>query len=154
MFENFKIYISDVKNPENDLKHKFYKVKYDSIEKAEDSIQLPIELKLFYEEVGYGIFYQKSNSIDRLLSPMQVKQINLKEDFYEFDPDLEVYGSDFYKDKLIFFEVNEGNYLLIDINDIQEKNAIYYFEKKIANSLREFLEKFDNEGHYFESNEI
>ena len=154
MFERFKKYIIEVTNQENNLKHNFYRVRFENIELAEDSIQLPIELKLFYKEVGYGFFYKNLNSFNRLFSPMQVKQINLREDFYEFDPDLELYKTDFYKDKLIFFEVNEGVYLLIDKNDIKGKNAIYYFDDKIANSLEEFLDRFDKEEHYFESNEI
>lgn len=154
MFERFLKYIIEDKNQENTLKHNFYKVKFESIKLTETSIQLPVELKLFYEEVGYGFFYKKLDSIDRLLSPLQVKQINLREDFYEFDPDLELFKADFYKDKLIFFEVNEGNYLLINKRDEQDKNAIYYFDIKIADSLNEFLNRFDDEGHYFELDEI
>jgi hypothetical protein len=149
-FEVFRQYVIDVKNQQNDLKHNFYKVKETDIFFVNNLIGLPYELKLFYENIGYGFFYQKTYSSNRILSPMQIKQINLREDFYEYDPDLELYDENSYKNKIIFFEVNEGVYLLIDKTDIEGKNAIYYFDEKIADSLEEFLLRFDNEGHYFE----
>lgn len=151
MFELFKQYVL---NPEDDLKltkHSLYKVSPERIQEAEKKILIPYELKLFFREVGYGFFHNKKTSFDRLLAPLQLVQINFREDFYEFDPDLELYEDDPYKDKLIFFELTEGVYLLINKQDINGRNAIYYFDKKIADSLEEFLIKFDREGHYFES---
>lgn len=150
-FEIFRQYVIDVLNQDNDLKHNLYKVKETDIFFVDNLIGIPYELKLFYKNIGYGFFYQKIFSSNRIFSPMQIKQINLREDFYEFDPDLELYEADFYKNKFIFFEVNEGVYLLIDKTDIDCKNAIYYFDEKIADSLEEFLIRFDSEGAYFEN---
>jgi hypothetical protein len=45
--------------------------------------------------------------------------------------------------------VVEGNYLLINKNDDYVKNSILYIDEKIADSLEEFLARFDKEGHYF-----
>ena len=37
-----------------------------------------------------------------------------------------------------------------DKKAIGSQNAIYFFERKIANSLEDFLLRFNTEGHYFE----
>ena len=96
-------------------------------------------------------FFQKDkNYFDRLLDVISLKKINLRQDYYQFDPDLELYDSPNYNDKLIFFELSEGTYLLIEKVEDNKKNAIYFFNKKIADSLEEFLVRFDKEGHYFE----
>lgn len=150
LFETLKKYVVDIQNQQNDLKHNFYLVKKTDIVLVDELIGIPYELKLFYENIGYGFFNKNSYSFDRILSPLQYKQVNLREDFYELDPDLELYDAKFYEDKHIFFEVNEGVYLHIDKAMNTCKNAIYYFEEKIADSLEEFIIKFDNEGHYFE----
>lgn len=149
-FNFLKKYIIKIEDKSNTLKHNLYTVKKEDVLFVKNIINIPYELSLFYNDIGYGFFYQNSNSTNRLLSPKQFKQINLREDFYEFDPDLDLYDSPDYQDKFIFFEVNEGIYLLIEKNDINKKNAIYYFDEKIADSLEEFLLRFDKEGHYFE----
>ena len=92
----------------------------------------------------------ESFSVDRFLSPDEYLKINLRIDYYEFYPALDFYNTDFFKDYLIFFEVVEGNYLLINKKDDNGKNSILYIDEKIADSLEEFLVRFDKEGHYFE----
>ena len=87
-----------------------------------------------------------------MLDPDSLRIINLRQEYYEFDPDLELYQD--YHGKLIFFEVNEGVYLLISKDHINEKNPIYYFEEKIADSLEEFLIQFDRESNFFEWSRI
>lgn len=142
--------VSDKKEYEH-LKHHFFSLSIQEIELINNELKIPLELINFYKNVGYGFFFQENkDSFDRFLDVFSFKQINLREDFYEFDPDLELYDDEFYQDKLIFFEVNEGVYLLLNKEDIEGKNAIYYFRDKIADSLEEFLSRFDKEGHYFE----
>ena len=150
-FEFLKVYIIEQERKRL-FKHNFYKVNTEYLKKIGSSLEMPYELNLFYQEIGHGFMYDTDEffSIDRFLDPESFKKINNREKYYEFDPDLELYEDDFYKDKLIFFEVNEGVYLLINKNDINGKNAIYYFDEKIADSLEEFLIRFDQEGHYFE----
>ena len=131
------------------FKHFLFRVDESIITTADTALNIPLELKNFYQEIGYGFFFQQRRSSNNtFLSPDSFKIINLRQEYYEFDPDLELYES--YPDKLIFFEVNEGVYLLIDKEDNKGKNAIYYFDEKIADSLEEFLRRFDAEGHYFE----
>jgi hypothetical protein len=125
--------------------HVFYPIDSQQISEAEKNLgfNLPMELKEFYQTIGYGFFWQKSGTDrNRLLSPLQVAQITLKEDFYEFDPDLELYDDLYNGDKLLFIEVNEGVYLGIDRVDQEGKNAVYYMQNKIANSLEEFVQAF------------
>lgn len=135
-----------------ELKHHFFRLGNNEIILVEDEIKIPKELKEFFVAIGYGFFFHQDNSsFDRLLDVISFKKVNLRQDYYEFDPDLDLYSHNKYQDKLIFFEVNEGVYLLINKHDINGRNAIYYFDKKIADSLEEFLIKFDREGHYFEN---
>lgn len=150
MFEDFKKYI--VKDGEKSLKHSFYKLDEKEISRIEKEIFIPKELKLFYLEIGYGYMFDspESFSINRFLSPEEYLKINFRLDYYEFYSALDFYSTDFFKDYYIFFEVVEGNYLSISKNDENGKNSILYIDEKIADSLEEFLIRFDNEGHYFE----
>lgn len=134
-----------------EYKHHFFPLDNDEITLIEKEILVPTELREFYLTVGYGFFFpQDDSSFDRLLDVISYKKINLRQNYYEFDPDLDLYSHSKYDDRLIFFEVNEGVYLLIAKEAIEGKNAIYYFDEKIADSLEEFLIRFDQEGHYFE----
>ncbi len=134
-----------------DYKHFLFMSTSQVINSVNSTLPIPIELKQFFENVGYGFFFQQDKiSFDSLLNPNSFKIINLREEYYEFDPDLELYEEEEYQDKLIFFEVNEGVYLLISKEAVNGKNAIYYFDEKIADSLEEFLIKFDKDSSYFE----
>src|SRR5688572_16537849 len=92
-FSFLKQYIVDPKKDDKSKTHSLYPVEPAKILKAEVKIgELPGELYEFYREIGYGFFHNAERyEIDRFLSPLQVAQINLKEDFYQYDPDLELY---------------------------------------------------------------
>ena len=125
----------------NDLENIFYPLSENDIQKAENDFgySLPIELKDFYLKIGYGFFYQKNNDVNRFMDTTSLVQINLKQDEFGADPDLELYDDIYNDDKLLFFEVNEGVYLAIDKEDIEGNNAIYHFKTKIADSLENFI---------------
>lgn len=109
-------------------------------------ISFPKELYDFYTEVGYGFFNRESDSaINRLIDPESVADIRLREDEFEYDPDLDMYED---LNKLVFFEVVEGLYFSISVDE-NDKNAIYYVDTIIAESLEEFLKRLDQEGDYF-----
>lgn len=132
----------------NELENKTYKVSKDDILKAEQrmGISFPNDLKQLYLEVGYGFIKgQSANAINRILGPGAVADIRLREGIYEFDPDLDGLFDD--EDKLIFFEVNEGVYISIDLQLVN--NPIYYFDIQIAESLEDFLKKFLNNNEYY-----
>jgi antitoxin YxxD len=132
------------------LKHNFFPVSKTDIIEAESRLDFlfPDELDEFYAKIGYGFMNcQELNTQHLLFSPNQIAAINNREDFYEFDPDLEVYDN---LNRFIFFRLNEGVYLTMDKNKIEGRFNIYYFDKKIAESLEEFLTKFDENSNYFE----
>lgn len=109
-------------------------------------ISFPKELYDFYTEVGYGFLNRESDSaINRLIDPESVADIRLREDEFEYDPDLDMYED---LNKLVFFEVVEGLYFSISVDE-NDKNAIYYVDTIIAESLEEFLKRLDQEGDYF-----
>jgi len=129
-----------------EFKHNFYKVNKEQLQEIKSLIKIPYELNLFYQEIGYGFMFDINElySINKFLDPDGFKKINYREDYFQFDPTLNLFDNPEYEGKLIFFEVNEGVYLLIDKDDTNGKNAIYYFDHKIADSLEEFLLKFDS----------
>ena len=129
--------------------HKFFKLQENELMVAEERLgfAFPNELKNFYLEVGYG-FIKGNNvdSINRIMDPDTIADITLREGIYEFDPDLEgIYEEE---DKLVFYEVNEGVYLTLDLSASQQ-TPVYFFETKIANSLEEFIGKINQDTEYF-----
>src|SRR5699024_8369638 len=131
----------------NELTNNTYKVSKDQILQAEQrmGVSFPGDLKQLYLEVGYGFIKgQSANAINRILGPGAVADVELREGVFEFDSDLdEVYD----EDKLIFFEVNEGIYLSIDLQLVN--NPIYYMDIQIAESLEDFFKKFINDNEYY-----
>lgn len=99
-------------------------------------IRFPGDLFDFYLEYGYGFVINTKQAINRLMDPQSCADIRLREDIYEFDPDLEMY--EIYEDEtLLFFEINEGVYASIGMND----GKIYFADQVIADSLSDFLKK-------------
>ncbi|PEA91180.1 SMI1/KNR4 family protein [Bacillus thuringiensis] len=129
--------------------HKFFKLQENELIVAEERLgfTFPNELRNFYLEVGYGFI--KGNNVDainRIMDPDTIADITLREGIYEFDPDLEgIYEEE---DKLVFYEVNEGVYLTLDLNTPQQ-TPVYFFETQIADSLEEFIQKINQDTEYF-----
>lgn len=119
----------------NNYDNIFYKVDTAEIIDSESKLgfKLPSQLREFYIKIGYGFFHKSQDSINRLLSPLQIAQINLREDFYEFDPDLEIYDEIYSDGKILFFDVNEGLYLAIDKNN--SNKFIYLIERYLILSI-------------------
>ena len=117
---------------------KAYKVEQIEITEAEKrmGITIPCDLKKFYQEIGYGFVKNEVGAINRLIDPLGCADIRMREDIYEYDPDLEMYET-YEENSLIFFEVNEGVYMSIGLSD----GKIYFADKVIAESLLEFLQK-------------
>lgn len=129
--------------------HKFIRLQENELLNAEKKLgfKLPKELRDFYLEIGYGFIKGKNeNVINRLMDPDTIADITLREGIFEFDPDLEgIYEED---DKLVFFEVNEGVYLTLDLNN-PNQSPVYFFDIQIASSLEEFVRKIDEDSEYF-----
>ena len=123
-----------------------YELKDDDVKNAEERMNIifPKDLKKLFSKIGYGFVINSKGAINRLIDPDSCADIRLREDIYEFDPDLELYLS-FEDDKLIFFEVNEGVYISIGIND----NKIYYLDRVIAENIEEFICKISKNPDYW-----
>ena len=129
-------------------KHLFIPLKPFALLEAEHDLgfRFPVELDEFYSKIGYGFFHNNiDKDFNRFLSPDVVAAINLREDQYEFDPDLDLYND---SNHLIFFEVNEGVYLTIDRSVKGDKSPVYYVMSKISNSIEEFLKEYDKDSDY------
>lgn len=121
-------------------KNKLYDLREETIRKAERDIMLrfPKELREFYEKYGYGhINYERRVCTNKLLSPTECADIRIRREFYKYDIDLGTYGP-YERNRLIFFQVDKGEYLLISL-DNKDINSIYSGDIKIADSLEEFL---------------
>lgn len=149
-FEFLNKYVSEINNPQNqDKKHIIYRLEDDVIE-AEKRLgkKFPNELREFYLKVGYGFIcnFDKTRR-NRLMDPHSVADFILGEDDFIDSTIRELYPDNM----LVFFEVGEGTYLTLDLEQEQEGGIcpVYYFEEKIATSLEEFLKRMDEETDYY-----
>lgn len=130
--------------------NKFYHVSEDVITTVQEElgIILPKELKEFYKQVGYGFLRSDKYNFNRVMSPKSLCEFRFRKGQFSNDSELELY-EDLERDKLIFFEISEGNYLSIGFSKNNIGN-VFYGKSKIANSLKEFLEKYQEDESYFE----
>lgn len=124
---------------------KTYRVEQNEIIEAEKrmGITIPCDLRKFYQEIGYGFVKNEMGAINRLIDPLGCSDIRMREDIYEYDLDLEMYEI-YEENSLIFFEVNEGVYISIGLND----GKIYFADKVVAESLLDFLQKIVNPDYW------
>lgn len=151
-FEYYRQFILKENKSNPLLRHNFFSVSKEDIDVAEKSLGfcLPQGLVDFYLQIGYGfMFTHEEYTFNRLLHPSTIVAIQLREDQFEADPDLEIYDD---ISKIIFYQVNEGIYLTMDHS--KETSGIYYFENRIAESFYDFIIKLEQDSSYFESYEI
>ncbi|MCM3195755.1 SMI1/KNR4 family protein [Priestia megaterium] len=127
----------------------FYPVTENEIKEVEKELNLkfPKELVNFYIEVGYGFIKGSEYNINRIMDPYSVRDFRLRDNDFEFYPDIEIYDK-FENNKLIFFEGSESALMSIELN---EKNGspVYYYDIQIATSLEEFLRKIEVDDKYY-----
>lgn len=130
--------------------NKFYHIDEEIIYTAQEElgIILPKELIEFYKEVGYGFLRSENYNFNRIMSPRSICDFRCRKGQYNDDSELEIY-EDCERDKIIFFEISEGNYLSIGFSK-NNNGKIFYGKIKIANSLKEFLEKYQEDENYFD----
>ena len=82
-----------------------FKVRETEIQKAEErmKVRFPDDLLYFYREYGCGFVNNEFHAVNRLMDPGSCALIRLREDYYECDPDLEMY-EEAEETALIFFE--------------------------------------------------
>ena len=133
----------------NNKSNQFYKVKSSSIEDAQNDLGIifPKELTDFYKHIGYGFLKSERDNFNRIMDPESVVDFRLREGPFANDSELNIYSA-YERDCLIFFEICEGSYISIGFTK-SNSGIIFYGNKKIANSLAEFLTKYQIDENYF-----
>ncbi|MGW5890341.1 SMI1/KNR4 family protein [Priestia megaterium] len=127
----------------------FYPVTENEIKEVEKELHLkfPKELVNFYIEVGYGFIKGSEYNINRIMDPYSVRDFRLRDNDFEFYPDIEIYD-EFENNKLIFFEGSESALMSIELNE-KNSSPVYYYDIQIATSLEEFLRKIEVDDKYY-----
>lgn len=76
-------------------KYKFLPLKEKEIEAAERRLgaNFPAELRQFYAEIGYGFANRnETTAFQRIIGPDSAVDLHLREDFYDHNPDLDMYN--------------------------------------------------------------
>lgn len=130
-------------------KNAFYAVTSDEIEEAQNSLNLllPNQLKEFYLQVGYGFIAGSEDNVNRIMDPLSVRDFRLRQNDYEYYPDIEIYDK-YENEKVIFFESDIYSLISIGIGQLND-GVIYYYDVPIAKSLKEFLIKLEENDTYF-----
>jgi len=146
-FSLFKEYIVDGQQSNNEKRHIFYKVDNKQIESAEARMKnkFPSELKEFYIEIGYGFLCKNDKThTNRIMDPSDIADFYCGDEVYNY-VDRDLYDSN----EIIFFDLGgEGDFLTIK-SDKNDNSAVYYFGRKIADSLKEFLINMNLNTNYY-----
>lgn len=125
------------------LRHMFYPLSATDIHAAVQSFDpFPVELKTFYEEIGFGNFHCNKEYVNCLSDPHSLIHINQQKYRYSYDKEVE---RALVEGHLIFFRTYMYQYLTIERKDHNGKNAVYYKKEKIADSLQSFIKDYDND---------
>lgn len=121
--------------------HQFYPLTKDEIKNSESKLEImfPKLLREFYLEISYGFIGSEVGNINRIMDPESVLDFRLRQNDFEFYPDIEIYN-EFEEDKMIFFEANESALISIGFGS-DNSGKIYYYDEEISKNLGEFLEK-------------
>jgi hypothetical protein len=133
--------------------HHFYTPYPEDLPKAlETFVPFPAELKAFYEQVGFGFMHRRKGKINRLLDPVSLILVNLRLDECRYDKTLERTLA--YYDinrQLLFFQLDNGEYLAINRMETNGCNPIFYKEQKLSDSLLRLLTDYDKNRDYLPS---
>lgn len=147
MFEYLKKYVVDKEFEGSENKHVFYKVGKEDIKKAEEKmlVEFPKELVAFYEEIGYGFFYDEDECfIDVLMKPQDVTDFRCGNGDYFYSEEREV----LLPEDMVFFEVDSNCHIYIKMSG-ENKGKIYLGHKEIAENFESFVMNLNEKSNYF-----
>lgn len=122
------------------LKHCFFAVPDLYIQKATFAINpFPVELLKFYEEIGFGFFHRTKDIGHILLDPRSLVCTNMQVGYFATEQVKEYIQLYDISQKLLFFQTFKEQYFAISRIAENGKNAIWYKEQKIEESLFDFL---------------
>ncbi len=122
-------------------KHKFFPLKVNEIDAAEQRLgaKFPAELCQFYVEIGYGFANRnETTAFQRIIDPDSAVDLHLRQDFYEHDPDLDMYDE---REGFLFFEVRWGT---------SDASPVYLIDRLISDCLQTFFKQLDSNTHFYE----
>ena len=130
--------------------HHFYAPYPEDLPKALETFDpFPYELKVFYEQIGFGFMHRRKGKINRLLDPVSLVLVNLRRDEYRYDKFLEkTLGYYDINRQLLFFQLDSGEYLAIDRTETNGCNRISYRDEKLSNSLLELLTNYHKDKYH------
>ena len=108
--------------------HQLHPLTKDEIKNSESKLEIifPKLLREFYLEIGYGFIGSEVGNINRIMDPESVLDFRLRQNDFEFYPDIEIYD-EFEEDKMIFFEANESVLISIGFGS-DNSGKIYYYD--------------------------
>lgn len=129
------------------VKGKFYYVDEKEIDELEARFgcTFPSELRAFYRQYGRGYLKSKYKNKNKILSPEEIGNCIFSMGEYANHQGARQYI--FAKSKLPFFERREESLFSIEIND-KDKQKIFSGEVAIADSLEEFIKKYQEDEFY------
>ncbi len=150
-FDFLKAYVTSDVAGESDRKHTLYPLSFQDVVKAEQRVGRPFprELRAFFAEIGYGFFCNDDRQgFYRLMDPSSIADFRLNEGIYQGSFDREYYND---PARLVFFEVVEGSYLTLHLEaeNARGECPVLHFDKRIAESLEDFLTRLDAATDYF-----
>lgn len=133
--------------------HHFYTPYPEDLPKAlETFVPFPAELKAFYEQVGFGFMHRRKGKVNRLLDPVSLILVNLRRDECRYDKVLERTLACYdINRQLLFFQLNNGEYLAINRIETNGCNPIFYKGQKLSDSLLKLLTDYDKNKDYLPS---
>lgn len=147
MFEFLEEYVVADEFEDHDKKHTFYPIKEEEIDQLKSNLEgeLPYELVLFYQEIGYGYFYDEDGCFtDLLMNPKQVMEFKLGKGNYEYSEEREHLDNC----DLVFFEIDADLHIYVKLSGKQQ-GSVFLGKRKIADSIKEFVDKVTRTSNYF-----
>ena len=133
----------------NKIENKFYPVSEDNITKAQVDLGIlfPKELVSLYKTIGYGFLNSTEGNFNRIMDPGSICEFRFRNGQFAHNAELDIY-EEFERDKLIFFEICEGDYLSIGFTK-ENCGKVYDCNRMIADNLEQFLTKYQENERYF-----
>ena len=124
--------------------HHFYTPYPEDLPKALETFNpFPVELKAFYEQIGFGFMHRRKGKINRILDPVSLILVNLRLDECKYDKVLEKALAQYDTGKqLLFFQSDKGEYVAIAREETNGSNIVSYKQYTLADSLLEFITRF------------
>lgn len=147
-YDFLKEYVVDGQQSCEIKRHVFYGIDKNEITQAENRMgrKFPDDLKKFYFEIGYGFLCKDDKThTNRIMHPRDIADFYSGDELYSY-VDRDLYESN----EMVFFALNgQGDFLTLRLDELKDYGAVYYFDRKISDSLKDFLMKMNQKTNYY-----